>query len=299
MRPAPQRPGDDLPASDDFAGWPSLGGLRMDAQAGPVALDLRRIDARVREALAPFESAAEGPRSHALRLEWTRADRPGWMSVAPREPARSVAWIENGALAWATHHVALLMDPAAERGIVVVTDQDAGEMARSAQNVLRVAVAWRLAAEGQGLLVHAAAVEDGGKAVVLLGPSGAGKSTAARLSAPRAVLADDVSLLLPGDDGLHLHPAPFWAEPAFPHRRDARVVLRVSRVLRLRQAAEHGLAALPRAAATASVMAHAPFLAGLQPLLQADSLASRIADAAPLSELRFARDPGFWSLLGN
>jgi len=271
----------------------------MDAEAGPVALDLRRIDARVREALARFASPPGRPRPPALRLEWTRAARPAWLSIVPREAARSFAWIEGGALAWATHHVALLMDPAAERGIVVLTDQDAGETARSAQNALRVAVAWRLAAEGRGLLVHAAAVEDGGKAVVLLGPSGAGKSTAACLSAPRAVLADDVSLLVPGDDGLHLHPAPFWADAALPHRSDARAPLRVSRLLRLRQAAEHGLAPLPRAAATASVMAHAPFLAGLQPLLQADGLAERIAAAAPVSELQFARDAGFWSLLGN
>lgn len=298
-RPAPERPGDALPTPDDFAGWPALGGLSLRAAAGPVAFDLARIDARIRTALAPLEhpSACAEPRLD-VRLEWTRAERPAWLALAPGDRARSACWEESGAMVWATHHAALLMDADAERGVVVLTDQDADEAARSAQNVLRVAVAWRLARAARGLLLHAAAVLDGSEAVIFLGPSGAGKTTAARLSAPRAILADDACVVTLGPEGLLLHPGIFWADPALSTDLPADPV-GVKAIYRLKQAPASRVRALPRAAGAASLLAHAPFLSGLEARLAGGGLAERLAGATRVAELELARDPRFWQTIDD
>lgn len=299
MRPAPERPGDALPTPDDFAGWPALGALRVRASAGPLAFDMERVDARVAEALADFASGGELASGDvpSARIQWTRADRGAWLAASPGDRARSFTWIEGGALAWATHHAALLMDAEATSGIAVLTDQDASAAARSAQNVLRVAAAWALASSRRGLLLHASAVSDGGSAILFVGPSGAGKSTAARLSAPRAVLADDACIVTAEEGRAWLHPAPLWAEPAFAGRHDARERIPIERILRLRQGSPHAIQPLGRSAATASLLAHAPFLENLPPLACKAEVAERIAAVAAVSELRFGPDAGFWSVV--
>ena len=64
---------------------------------------------------------------------------------------------------------------------------------------LRTALSARLPLEG-GLLVHAAALERRGKALVCFGPSGIGKSTLAERS-PWRVIADELAAVLPRRDG--------------------------------------------------------------------------------------------------
>src|SRR5207244_91765 len=69
-----------------------------------------------------------------------------------------------------------------------------GQPGQDLQNLMRIL----LAAFGppRGLfLLHAAAVESGGGAVLLVGAAQAGKSTAAALASPRPVLTDDVVAL--------------------------------------------------------------------------------------------------------
>lgn len=301
MSRSPERPGDSLPTPEDFAGWPPLGALTRRIAVGPFPVRLERVDARVAGALAPFEEAAgwadAGDSGEGFLLEWTRASRGAWLEIVAGERARSCAWLERGGLAWATHHAALLMDSRASRGIVVLTDQDAAETARSAQNVLRVATAWRLVTSGRGLLVHASAVLQGRDAIVLLGPSGAGKSTAVRLAAPRPVLADDACILVEQQGRAFVFPAPFWAEPDIEGRSDAREPLPVAGILRLRQAPEHRLLRVGRPRAMASLLAHAPFVGDLAPLEARAAIAERIASAAACGELAFARDATFWNLI--
>jgi hypothetical protein len=71
---------------------------------------------------------------------------------------------------------------------------------RSIENILRVAIAWLAATRG-GLLMHAASIERDGRAWIFFGQSGAGKSTLAALSRRGRVISDDLTLLLPGQDG--------------------------------------------------------------------------------------------------
>jgi hypothetical protein len=179
------------------------------------------------------------------------------------------------------------MDETACRGIVVLTRQEPDEMDRSLQNAVRVAVAWHLAATGSGVLLHAAAVADGDRAVVFVGPSGAGKTTVVGLSAPRAVLADDVALVTTTGGRTLVHETPLWAQPGLPHRAPPGTSLPMGALVRLRIARSHSIEALSPAAARAAVLAHAPFLA------PAPGAAADLG-GIPAAILSFAQDGGFW-----
>ncbi len=290
--------GDALPTADDFAGWPPLGACRRVTAVGPVVVTHERLDARALAALEALPSAPDPSVGEALpvTLSWTRASRPPWLALAPGDIARSTTWLLSGAPAWATHHVALLMDSRAERGIVVMTDQRADDVPLAVQNVLRVVTAWRMASSRRGLLVHASAVRHARGAVVLLGPSGAGKSTAARLSAPREVLADDCALLMAEASGGRFAPTPLWAEPALAGRSEAALPLAI--VLRLRQETTHALRPCGAATAAAALLAHAPFL-GEAFLGHGSDMARHVASLVPGAELGFRPDDGFWRLIDD
>lgn len=68
------------------------------------------------------------------------------------------------------------------------------------------------ALERGGMVLHASAVELGGRAHLFPGPSGAGKSTLARKLSSEGgrVLADELVVLLPGEGGVTVHGTPFW-----------------------------------------------------------------------------------------
>ena len=301
-RPAAEHPGDVVPSPDEFAGWPPLGALSADVSLGPIGVRLERMDSDVRDSLARWTALPGGapPAAQrawadlALRLELTRSERAAYLVMVPGARARLHCWREGAGLAMVTHGAALLMDDDAERGIVALARQLEPDLDQALQNVLRVAAAWRLARSGRGLLLHAAAVERGDEAIVLLGPSGAGKSTAARLSWPRPALADDVVVLTAPrtEDGRWLvHPTPLWADAAFPARTTRLSPLPVAGVLRLRHAASPRVEPLSRAAAAAALLAHAPFLGPLGPPA---SPPERLASAVPQGTLHFALDRDFW-----
>jgi len=67
-----------------------------------------------------------------------------------------------------------------------------------------------------GMILHAAAVERNGEAVLLAGKAGAGKSTACgRIMPPWRVLCDDLCLAVPSShSGYFVHPLPTWSDLA-------------------------------------------------------------------------------------
>ncbi len=92
-----------------------------------------------------------------------------------------------------------------------------------------------LAARGE-LVLHAAAIVESGRAILVCGPSGRGKSTLAHAleTAGCGLLAedgvaltaeDDRMLAWPGPLGIRLHPVPGDAPPAEPGRRRKRLHL--------------------------------------------------------------------------
>jgi hypothetical protein len=193
----------------------------------------------------------------------------------------------------ATHHAAMVLDADGRRGLAVLTRQGEQELRRSLQNALRFALSVHLARRGQGLLLHSAALEVAGQAVLLVGPSGAGKTTALDLAAPCAPLADDVALVTAraAGAGWTLHETALWAEPRRRRPEAAGAVLRVGLVLALERGAGATLAPMRAAAGAALVAAHAPFLshaAGVEPALP--ELALALAGAVPTARLTFGRD---------
>jgi hypothetical protein len=307
-RPAPERPGDHVPGAAEFAGWPPLGALSGRLAAGPVDLRLSRLD---RDALDSLERWAGAPSALGcaaaplgLDLELTRSERSSYLDLdaSSGEPLRLLTWAEpGGGHAMVTHHGALLVDETAERGIGVLARQTPEQLDLSLQNLLRVAVAWRLARSGAGLLVHAATVVDEGRAILLLGHSGAGKTTAARAAGPRDVLADDVTLLeRPSDEaGAWLaHPSPFWAEPGFPGRRSAGGPVPVALACSLRHARRAAFEPLPRSRAAVVVASCSPFLGGAPGAFDAAGAAAAFARSVPAGVLSFSRDADFWPCLG-
>jgi hypothetical protein len=133
----------------------------------------------------------------------------------------------------------------------------------AAENLLRVATAYRLLAVG-GVLVHAAGVACDGLALAAVGRSGAGKSTFARAAAEdgATVLSDDLVALLPGPKGEHgatapprLAALPFTGDlPAAPGAPEAPCAV----VLRLEQAPADTLRPLGPGEALATLIACAP-----------------------------------------
>jgi hypothetical protein len=63
-----------------------------------------------------------------------------------------------------------------------------------------------------GLMIHGASAAENGKAQLFFGVSGAGKTTTARLSAPRPVLSDELTIVKRVGDGYKAYGTPFWGE---------------------------------------------------------------------------------------
>lgn len=63
-----------------------------------------------------------------------------------------------------------------------------------------------------GLMIHGASAAENGRAQLFFGVSGAGKTTTARLSAPRPVLSDELTILKRVGDGYNAYGTPFWGE---------------------------------------------------------------------------------------
>ena len=166
------------------------------------------------------------------------------------------------------------------------------------ENFFRVMVAYRLLALGGVLLHSAGVVMETGGAHLFFGPSGAGKTTLSRLAlaSGRTVLSDDINALCPSPDGSpQVEKLPFAGD--LGRTPTERSTYPLAGLHRLSQG-ENALRRLPRAEATASLLASAPFVNAdphrLDPLLTTlqDLLAT-----VPVHQLTFSKDGDFWPLL--
>lgn len=166
------------------------------------------------------------------------------------------------------------------------------------ENFFRAVVAYHLFEQG-GVLLHSAAVVNGGGAYVFFGPSGAGKSTISYLSsaAGHAVLSDDMNALRVGPAGLWVEKLPFAGD--FGQTGGGAVGAYPLRALcRLHKGPDPVLQALRPAEAVAALLGCAPFVNRNpyrrdQLLDQLQALSARL----PVRALTFARDDRFWALL--
>jgi hypothetical protein len=174
----------------------------------------------------------------------------------------------------------------------------AADPVRDLSNLIRVLL-WTFAPGRDCFVLHAAAVERDGEAVLFFGPSHAGKSTVARLSAPRPVLTDDLVLLTAAGERVRAATAGLWgvegSEGLVRLRRP--VEMPVAAGFHLRQAAANRVRPLRRAGAAlalleATTLVRRDATAGGAALALASALAARL----PLHEIEFSdRDGSFWT----
>ena len=129
---------------------------------------------------------------------------------------------------------------------------------------------------------------------VFFGPSEAGKSTVVELSRPHPALSDDMIAVRLEGGRLFAERVPFYGVSPPTERHGGRYP--VANLLCLTKSERHEVRELPRALQVLHLRTSLPFLdPGEARVLD---LVERVVDALPVRELRFARDPGFWELLG-
>jgi hypothetical protein len=149
-----------------------------------------------------------------------------------------------------------------------------------------------------GLMLHAAAVVSRGGAQVFFGPSGSGKTTLARNAGPRALLNDDLVVLLPEaeGEGYRVHATPFSNATQVAPTGPASAPL--AGLHRLEHAPQNALQPMRRSLALASLAACAPLIAA-DPARAAQVLAriEQILSFVPADTLQLLPDERFWALL--
>ena len=173
---------------------------------------------------------------------------------------------------------------------------DGGCFELAFSNVLRVVVAYALLEAG-GVLLHSAAVVDGGGAVLFVGVSGAGKSTVSRraLESGRAVLSDDLNAVVREGGRAWVQQVPFTGDLGPANTVSGRFPL--ARVLRLRKGETAALRAMGRAEVLALLAGCSPYV-NVDPVRREQLLGNLEGSLAgvPADELTFPRDGGFWHL---
>jgi hypothetical protein len=164
--------------------------------------------------------------------------------------------------------------------------------ARSIENFLRVALAWKAAARG-ALLLHAAGVVRDGRAFVFFGPSGSGKTTVTRFARPGIVLNDDIILLTRAEGGLFASGVPFKGSDDVGVEHPGRFPL--AGLFRLSQATEDRAERIPLVRAVGELAGSVPFVTdtpgGLERTL---GLLEGFAREVPVFVLRFRKSGDFW-----
>ncbi len=160
---------------------------------------------------------------------------------------------------------------------------------------LRVVLAVQSFTRG-GLLFHAAGIVHRHRGYALFGVSGSGKTTAARLSAPDAVLNDDLLLLWPDGERWQI-----WATPFGKSRRAAGCDgegVTLYALLRLIKAPHVSLETLPQGRALGELVANTPVLSGDAAWLPDVFVRwEKVTSAIPVRALHFQKEPTFWEVI--
>ncbi|MDX1461079.1 MAG: hypothetical protein R3348_08490 [Xanthomonadales bacterium] len=168
--------------------------------------------------------------------------------------------------------------------------------ANTIENILRLLVAFDALNRG-AVLLHSAALVRDGRAAVLFGHSGAGKSTTSGigLEAGCSIVSDDINLLEASNRGWQVRPVPFSG--TLNALSDISTPVRVHGLFHLHKSDRHEARPCSTARAVALLAASAPFVN--QDPFSTDHLMEIAGDLVRqfgVSELRFARDPGFLNL---
>ena len=224
------------------------------------------------------------PQTFGVRVRATERYRPG------RSPRPSATW-SGGRFALASYPSRAQGDLGRRRVAF-----RAGPGPALNPDLFRLLCSFLLMRAG-GVLLHASAVVDRGRAWVFSGPSGSGKTTIAGLAAERSVLNDETLAIRPGRDGWEACATPFYGSggPSMA-RANGRAPVRGLCFLRKadRFAHERLSPADVVARAFPEVMLPKRDRRVTERLLETLAV---LAAAVPAWELAFTPDPALWSYL--
>jgi hypothetical protein len=295
----PDRP----PRADYFAAArPAAGTLRRALRLESLELELSGLDAALANLIDSRYArwaAAGAARADALRVR-VGLDDVEYFIDPPRgrEFVRVHLACDGDRVRYLSYQVAGWFDVAGPDGALLLARGTWEPRERSFENYVRAAVAWRAAGHG-GALVHAASAVRDGRGYLFYGESGAGKSTLSACNRRGTVLSDDLSLVLPSEDGgLDVVGTPFRGTYEGGPPVAGRFPLCAG--FRLIQDVRAAVHPVDRARAFAELVGNLPFVA--EAFVHRPDLLNGTFEAfsrLPLAHLHFAKDDSYWDAIAD
>jgi hypothetical protein len=278
---------------------PAAGDDRVVVTLGPLEVDLAGLDRTLADTLFERYSPYASRRARAddaLSVEVTLADTDYFIDP-PDEPEFVPMRIacDGDRVRYLSYRVAGWFDTVGGRGQLVLANGGFEPPERSVENYVRSAVAWQAACRG-GALVHAASAVWNDRGYLFYGESGAGKSTLSACNRRARVVSDDLSLVLPGNDGPDLIGSPFRGTYEGGPPVVGRFPLRAG--FRLIQAARASVEQVGRPRALSELVGNLPFVAeAFHARPDLFGLVQQTFSGVPLAHLHFAMDDAYWDAI--
>lgn len=148
-----------------------------------------------------------------------------------------------------------------------------------------------------GLLIHSSCIAENGNAHMFAGHSGAGKSTAAALSLPRGIIADEAAIMRIRPDGVSVFHSPFRSELQSMAARE-QMPWPLAGIHLLHQARQHRRTRLTKSEGLLRLLDKVfywnPSIDESRTIIH---MLKEAADLVPLYDLYFSKDPEFWELI--
>ncbi|NMC81765.1 MAG: hypothetical protein GYA63_02800 [Armatimonadetes bacterium] len=148
-----------------------------------------------------------------------------------------------------------------------------------------------------GVMIHGASAVQNGKALLFFGLSGAGKTTTARLSAPRPILSDELTIIRRDGDGYRAYGTPFWGELQKNGDNISAPLVQMNILVKdkeVRWEPVGGRKALETLLPCVLFFAHEKAMVS-----RAVALASDLVTRVPTGMMHFLPDNSFWRLFEN
>jgi len=278
---------------------PVHGPARIAFAFGELGLVLSDIDEALRAGLhgryGPF-CAPNGGGGSALQVDVRVDERDYFIEPRPGENNPILLACDGMRVRLLGYCASGWFDTSGGRGQLVLSRGPYEPDERSAENYIRAAVAWQAASLG-GALVHAASAIHRGRGYLFYGESGAGKSTLASCDRRADIVSDDLSLVLPGDDGtLDLVGTPFRGTYQGGEPLVGRAPLAAGfRIVKDERAA---ICPVPRLKALAELVGNLPFVAeAFEARPDLFDNVERAFREIPLAHLHFRKDDSYWDAI--
>jgi hypothetical protein len=288
------------PNADHFrADYSQLGDQELTIEIGGLQIRMFGLSPELSMAMRErYDRFVAEEFNGGLSVELCAAGRDYYIDPPEQSEFNPVHLICDGdVVRFISYTLAGIFETTGTRGRLLVADGDIEPADRAIENFVRTAIAWR-AAEIGGALVHAASAVWDGRGYLFYGESGAGKSTLSACNRRATIISDDLSLVIPGDDG-----QPLLAGTPFrgTYEEGERVVGRFPLVagFRLVQAAESRVEEVPRIRALSELIGNLPFVA--EGFVKRPDLFDKVQRGfaqLPLRHLHFSnRDDGYWDAI--